>query len=104
MKGASHPPRVIDCIFGNAARTLLNPELKQSRETGNGQKSKRRPDPTDVASAAGIGDDSTDDGNASAHGSDHVANPVHEVQERTFGLRPGLTLDRDVRLRRGARF
>ena len=70
---------------------------------GNGQESKRRPDPTDVAPAAGIRDNSADHGNASAHGSDHVANPVDEVQERAFRLRPGLTLDRDVCLRRGAK-
>ena len=58
---------------------------------------------SDVAAPAGIRDDSTDHRNASAHGSDDVADPVDEVKERAFRLRSGLTLYRDICLRRGAK-
>src|SRR5581483_3664895 len=101
--GSATRPAVVIASLGNAARALLDPELQQSGQTGFGQKSKCRTDPTDVAAPAGIGDNSADHGNARAHGSDDVANPVNEVEERAFRLRPGLTLDRDICLRRGAK-
>src|SRR5579872_2224550 len=101
--GSATRPAVVIASLGNAARALLDPELQQSGQTGYGQESKGRPDPTDVAPAAGIRDNSADHGNARAHGSDDVANPVHEVEERAFRLRPGLTLYRDICLRRGAK-
>ena len=81
----------------------MNPELQQPGQTGYGQESQRGPDPADVASTAGIRDNSADDSDASPHGGNDVANPVNEVQERAFRLRPGLTLDRDVRLRRSTK-
>src|ERR1700679_621824 len=82
---------------------LRDPKLQQSGQPGHGQESQSRPDPADVTSTAGIRDDSTDHRDAGPHWSDDVANPVNEVQERAFRLRPGLTLDRNVDLRRSAK-
>src|SRR5579871_2385796 len=101
--GSATRPAVVIASLRNAARALLDPELQQSGQTRHGQKSERRPDPTDVAPAAGVRDNSADHGDAGSDRSDDVADPVHEVQERAFRLRPCLTLDRDICLGRGAK-
>ncbi len=96
-------PSIVICASGNTGAALRDPELQQSGQTGHGQESQSRPDPAEVTSTAGIRDDSPNHGDARPHWSDDVANPVNEVQERAFRLRPGLTLDRNVDLRRSAK-
>jgi len=99
----SHSPHHRDWTLGNTAGALRDPVLQQSGQTGHDQESQSRPDPAEVTPTAGIRDDSADHGDAGPHWSDDVANPVNEVQERAFRLRPGLTLDRNVDLRRRAK-
>src|ERR1019366_6794220 len=89
-----------DCTLRNTASTLRDPVLQQPGQTRYGQKAQRGADPADITSPAGIRDNSPDHRYAGAYGRDDVANPVDEIQERAFGLRPGLALDRHVRLRR----
>ena len=60
------------------------------------QQSQCRPNPPDVTSPAGIRDNAAEDGHAGTHGSDDIANPVNEIQQRAFRLRPGLALNRHV--------
>src|SRR5208282_3789767 len=45
------------------------------------------------------GNDCSDHGASGSYRSDHVAYPVDEVQEGTFRLGAGLSLDRNVQLR-----
>src|SRR5476649_1697679 len=85
-----------DCALRNAASTLRDPELQQPGQTRHSQESQCRPNPTDVTSPAGIRDNAAEDSYAGTHGSDDVTNPVNEIQERAFRLRPGLTLNRNV--------
>src|SRR5471030_2988893 len=85
-----------DCTLRNAASTLRDPELQQPGQTRHGQESQCGADPADVTSPAGIRDNAAEDGHAGTYGSDDVANPVNEIQERAFWLRPGLTLNCDV--------
>src|ERR1017187_6803874 len=91
-----------DGTLRNAAGTLRDPVLQQPCQTRHGQESQCGADPADVASPAGIRDNSPDHRYAGAHGRDDVANPVNEIQERAFRLRPGLTLNRYVWLRSSA--
>ncbi len=96
-------PTIVICASGNTGAALRDPKLQQSGQTGHGQESQSCPNPAEVTSTAGIRDDSADHGDAGPHWSDDIANPVNEVQERAFRLRPGLTLDRNVDLRRSAK-
>ena len=103
LVAVSHSPHHRDWTLGNTAGALRDPVLQQSGQAGHDQESQSRPDPAEITPAARIRDDSADHGDAGPHWSDDVANPVNEVQERAFRLRPGLTLDRNVDLRRCAK-
>jgi hypothetical protein len=96
-------PTIVIAPLRNAASTLRDPELQQPRQTRYSQESQRRPDPTDVASATCIRNNSADNSHAGAHRRDDIGNPVDEIQERAFRLGPGLTLNRYVCLRRSAK-
>src|ERR1019366_2617126 len=85
-----------DCTLRTAASTLRDPVLQQPGQTRHGQESQCGAYPADVTSPAGIRDNSPDHRDAGAHWRDDVANPVDEIQERAFRLRPGLTLNRYV--------
>ena len=92
---AAHTPQqIMKRRLWNSARARSRTPAIELSDTGQSRSHPRRYPPT-----AGVGDDSTDHGNAGARRGDHVADPVDEVEERGFRLRSGLALDRHIYLR-----
>jgi hypothetical protein len=93
----------VEVWLRNAARAVLNPELEESGETGYRKQTESRAGPSKISASTGIRHNAPNYGHARAHGGDNVADPVHKVEECAFGLRTGLTLNRHIRLRSGAK-
>jgi len=86
----------------NAARAVGDPEPDQPRHARHGKQGPGREKPAAESPPREPANDGAYHRATGCYGGDHVADPVDEVQERSFRLRSGLALDRDVGLRGGA--
>src|SRR5581483_8717766 len=86
----------------NATCPLRDEELDHARDTGDRQQSRRCRKPTHGRSTRRVMNDAAHHRACGPYRGDHVADPVDDVLEGAFWLRPGLSLHRLVELWRRA--
>jgi hypothetical protein len=95
------PACLPDASLSDAAGAVGNPKLQQSRDTRDQQEPDCREHPFAEPAPHGKRSDCHQRGSAGSHWGDHVANPIDEVQERTFRLCSCLPLDSHIDLGSG---
>src|SRR5208337_3792576 len=85
-------------FLGDTSCSVRDPELNQSRNARDREQCPGRKKPSAKVPACEPGYHGPQHRPARAHGRDHVAYPVDEVEERTFRLRPRLTLNSYIEL------
>src|SRR5579862_715732 len=98
--GRDPPARLPKMGLRDSASPLLYPELQKARYAGDHKQADGGERPACEASTGSERNDRRQRCATSANRSDHVADPVDQVQPRAFRLRTGLALDRHVRLGR----